>query len=205
MAGDVRNAVETPYDGMRNQLDHERYDDVRLVCENSAEFKSRATGQRYVAPVRVDMEEEDSSKCLDRCGNCGTDQLNFVKEPSNDPDCHISYCGECHAIVCEECAHVGENDIYCADCTGDMSGLEESPSDRCGGESEDWCKVSDGGSDRVAADGDDKKAVQKAKADAAMAKDDEESAAKGWYRERIDGVNRWWSTGNGKPREDYSV
>ena len=235
MAGDVRNAAEhktTPYDGMRKQLDEERYDDVRLVCENSAEFKSRATGQRYVAPISAEEEEEeeDSSKCLDRCGNCGTDQLNFVKEPSNDPDCHISYCGECHAIVCEECAHVGENDIYCADCTGDMSGLEESPSDhgesghmpsmspwsttcahsdgggaQAGGESEDWCKVSDGGSDRVAADGDDKKAVQKAKADAAMAKDDEESAAKGWYRERIDGVNRWWSTGNGKPREDYSV
>ena len=46
------------------------------------------------------------------------------------------------------------------------------------------------------------KAVEKAKADAALAKADDEAAAKGWYRERIDGVDRWWSTGNGKPRED---
>ena len=42
-----------------------------------------------------------------------------------------------------------------------------------------------------------------AKADAAMWKADDEAAAKGWYRVRIDGVDRWWSTGNGKPREDY--
>ena len=168
MAGDVRNAAEhktTPYDGMGKQLDEERYDDVRLVCENSDEFKSRATGQRYVAPIRADAEEEDSDECFDRCGNCGT------------------WCAR-------STYHVGENGIYCSDCTGDMS--EQNPSDRRGGESdhgesghgesghgesghmpsmspwsttcapstwslppdgecEDWCKVSEGGSDRVAA------------------------------------------------------
>jgi Mg-chelatase subunit ChlD len=82
MAGDVRNAAEhktTPYDGMRKQLDEERYDDVRLVCENSDEFKSRATGQRYVAPIRADTEEEDSPDCVE---DVAGDMPGLVENPS---------------------------------------------------------------------------------------------------------------------------
>jgi hypothetical protein len=45
-------------------------------------------------------DEESETGCDDRCVNCGTDELDFVKEPSNDPDCHTSYCGTCNAIIC---------------------------------------------------------------------------------------------------------
>jgi len=62
MAGDVLDAAAekppTPYDGMRKQLDDERYDSVRLVCEATREIKSRSNGSGYRAPVRVDPEEE---------------------------------------------------------------------------------------------------------------------------------------------------
>ena len=66
---------------------------------------------------------EEGEDCDDRCINCGTDELNFVKTPSKDPDCHISYCGSCSAIICPECCVIGphseipkEDDIFCIEC-----------------------------------------------------------------------------------------
>ena len=57
------------------------------------------------------------------CDTCGLgDYINYVKEPSEQPDCHMSYCGKCWAVVCEECAEIGHNteidddDIYCPGC-----------------------------------------------------------------------------------------
>ena len=61
--------------------------------------------------------EEEEDHCEDRCAFCSTNELDFVKEPSSDPDCHKSYCGECNAIVCEECCVVSSGDIFCPDCT----------------------------------------------------------------------------------------
>merc|ERR1719198_84504 len=61
MAGDVLETIKedppTPYDGMRKQLDDERYDSVRLVCEAAGDIVSRSNGAPYMAPERV--EEED--------------------------------------------------------------------------------------------------------------------------------------------------
>merc|ERR1712054_213922 len=64
MAGDALNTAAekppTPYDGMRKQLDDERYDAVRLVCEAVGEIKTRSEyndGLTYRAPVRVEPEE----------------------------------------------------------------------------------------------------------------------------------------------------
>ena len=64
MAGDVlETAVEnppTPYDGMRKQLDDERYDSVRLLCEATGEIVSRSNGASYRAPERVEPEEKEA-------------------------------------------------------------------------------------------------------------------------------------------------
>jgi len=65
MAGDVLEASPdkpaTPYDGMRKQLDDERYDAVRLVCEAAGEIVTRKNGLAYRAPLRVDPDKEESS------------------------------------------------------------------------------------------------------------------------------------------------
>jgi len=58
MAGDVLETMKedppTPYDGMRKQLDDERYDSVRLLCEATGEIVSRSNGAPYMAPERVE-------------------------------------------------------------------------------------------------------------------------------------------------------
>ena len=62
------------------------------------------------------MTEEHN---LDYCNFCGNqDHINYIKEPSEDPDCHISYCERCSLVVCEECCLIDEenNDIICPDC-----------------------------------------------------------------------------------------
>jgi len=62
MAGDVLDAnaekAATPYDGMRKQLDDERYDSVRLVCEAVGEIVTRTGGLAYQAPERVEPESD---------------------------------------------------------------------------------------------------------------------------------------------------
>ena len=56
---------ETPYDGMRKQLDVERYDEIRSLCETVGEIVSKTSGQAYVAPVREsDEDEEDEEKAV---------------------------------------------------------------------------------------------------------------------------------------------
>lgn len=52
---------ETPYDGMRKQLDVERYDEIRSMCETVGEIVSKTSGQGYVAPVRESEEDEDQA------------------------------------------------------------------------------------------------------------------------------------------------
>ena len=73
MAGeDMKDAgsdkKETPYDGMRKQLDVERYDEIRSLCETVGEIVSKTSGQAYVAPVRETEEDEEEAvlvKALD--------------------------------------------------------------------------------------------------------------------------------------------
>ena len=78
---------------------------------------------RRSAYKKTKLEQLFENICEDRCHICGTDELNFVKEPSSEPDCHISYCGECNAIICEECCKIGpdrsfpeDSDIFCPEC-----------------------------------------------------------------------------------------
>ena len=56
MEGDITAAEPdkkaTPYDGMRKQLDVERYDAVRLLCQESSDITSKVDGSRYTAPTR---------------------------------------------------------------------------------------------------------------------------------------------------------
>ena len=60
--------------------------------------------------------------CTDLCDICGSDDLEFVKEPSSEPDCHISYCGDCNLVVCNRCYVIGngqwgdDDDRFCPDC-----------------------------------------------------------------------------------------
>ena len=46
---DMKTTKRTPYEGMRDQLDVERYDVIRYECERVGEIVSRATGAKYVA------------------------------------------------------------------------------------------------------------------------------------------------------------
>ena len=87
---------------------------------------------RRSAYKKTKLEQLFGNICEDRCHICGTDELNFVKEPSSEPDCHISYCGACCAIICEECCKIGPNqsfpedsDIFCPDCEAGSDGEEE--------------------------------------------------------------------------------
>ena len=91
---------------------------------------------RRSAYKETKLEQLFGNICEDRCHICGTDELNFVKEPSNEPDCHISYCGACNGIICETCCKIGphlsfpnENDIFCPDCEAGSDGEEEAGSD----------------------------------------------------------------------------
>ena len=52
MGEDMKATIRTPYQGMREQLDVERYDVVRSECERVGEIMSRASGTKYVVPVR---------------------------------------------------------------------------------------------------------------------------------------------------------
>ena len=52
---------ETPYDGMRKQLDVERYDAIRALCEAVGEIVSKTSGEAYVAPVRETEEDEEEA------------------------------------------------------------------------------------------------------------------------------------------------
>ena len=52
---------ETPYDGMRKQLDVERYDEIRALCEAVGEIVSKTSGKAYVAPVRETEEDEEEA------------------------------------------------------------------------------------------------------------------------------------------------
>ena len=65
-----------------------------------------------------ESDTDDENDTYDMCNFCGTCDLNYVKEPSSDPDCHISYCGKCFSIVCEECCILSDkyNDILCPEC-----------------------------------------------------------------------------------------
>lgn len=60
------------------------------------------------------MDKQEPS--YDLCAFCGGEDLEFVKDPCEDPDCHISYCGDCCQIVCNDCCEFGEDDRYCHDC-----------------------------------------------------------------------------------------
>ena len=50
---------ETPYEGMRKQLDVERYDEIRELCETVGEIVSKTSGQSYQAPVRDNQENAE--------------------------------------------------------------------------------------------------------------------------------------------------
>merc|ERR1712093_783802 len=46
---------------MRKQLDVDRYDAIRALCEGVGEIVSKTSGQAYVAPVRETEEEEEEA------------------------------------------------------------------------------------------------------------------------------------------------
>ena len=71
---------ETPYDGMRKQLDVERYDEIRAVCESVGEIVSKANGQAYVAPVRETEEEEEEEAILIKAMDSSEDEKVDVAE-----------------------------------------------------------------------------------------------------------------------------
>jgi len=65
MNGDDMSSLEsdkkpTPYDGLRNTLDSERYDTIREMIEEVSEITSRATGDKYIAPIRIINDDEDT-------------------------------------------------------------------------------------------------------------------------------------------------
>ena len=64
---------ETPYDGMRKQLDVERYDEIRAVCEAVGEIVSKTSGKAYVAPVR-ETEEDEEEVVLIKAMDSGEDE-----------------------------------------------------------------------------------------------------------------------------------
>jgi uncharacterized protein with von Willebrand factor type A (vWA) domain len=63
MDGDITHGesekAPTPYDGMRKQLDVERYDTIRLLCESTGEIVSKTSSKKYQAPRRKIEEEND--------------------------------------------------------------------------------------------------------------------------------------------------
>jgi len=65
---------ETPYDGMRKQLDVERYDAIRALCEAVGEIVSKTSGEAYVAPVRETEEEEEEEAILIKAMDSGEEK-----------------------------------------------------------------------------------------------------------------------------------
>lgn len=71
MDGDITKTERpTPYQTMRKQLDTERYDAVREICQETKEIKSKNTGQRYIQTgleeksQEIDTEIEEMEKQL---------------------------------------------------------------------------------------------------------------------------------------------
>jgi hypothetical protein len=65
---------ETPYDGMRKQLDVERYDPIRALCGAVGEIVSKTSGEAYVAPVRETDEEEEEEAILIKAMDSGEEK-----------------------------------------------------------------------------------------------------------------------------------
>ena len=57
MKENCEDPKQTPYEGMRKQLDVERYGDIRELCESTGEIVSKVTGLRYTCPVLEEEEE----------------------------------------------------------------------------------------------------------------------------------------------------
>merc|ERR1712072_1305780 len=65
MDGDITQAepekAPSPYDGMRKQLDAERYDTIRLLCESTGELVSKTSNTKYQAPRREIQKDDDET------------------------------------------------------------------------------------------------------------------------------------------------